>query len=57
MVRMAITFAILALVAGVLGFGNLAGGFADIAKILLFVFLVLAVISFIMGRRVVDSGV
>jgi len=55
MVRWAITFAILALVAGVLGFGNLAGSFADIAKILLFVFLVLAVISFIMGRRVVDA--
>jgi len=57
MIRWAITFAILALVAGVLGFGNLAGDFAYIAKILLFVFLVLAVISFIMGRRVVDSGI
>jgi len=54
MIRWAITFAILALIAGVLGFGNLAGGFADIAKILLFVFLVLFVISLIMGRRAVD---
>jgi uncharacterized membrane protein YtjA (UPF0391 family) len=51
MMRWAIIFAILALVAGVLGFGNLAGDFAYIAKILLFVFLVLFVISLIFGRR------
>ena len=54
MVRLAITFFVLALVAAVLGFGNMAGDLAWIAKILLFVFLVLAVLSFIMGRRVVD---
>ena len=57
MVRLAITFFILALVAAFLGFGNMAGDLAGIAKILLFVFLVLAVLSFIMGRRVVDSGI
>lgn len=50
MIRWAIAFAILALVAGVLGFGNMAGDFAYIAKILLFVFLVLAVISAVVGR-------
>jgi uncharacterized membrane protein YtjA (UPF0391 family) len=55
MIRWAITFAILALVAGVLGFANLAGDFAYIAKILLFVFLVLFVLSLIMGRRAVDG--
>ena len=57
MVRWAITFVILALVAAFLGFGDLAGDLAWIAKILLFVFLVLAVLSFVMGRRVVDSGI
>lgn len=51
MLRCAILFAILALVAGVLGFGGLAGDFAYIAKILLFVFLVLFVMSLIFGRR------
>ena len=50
MIRWAIAFAILALIAGVLGFGGRAGDFAGIAKILLFVFLVLVVISLIVGR-------
>jgi uncharacterized membrane protein YtjA (UPF0391 family) len=50
MLRWAILFAILALVAGVLGFGGLAGDFASIAKILLFVFLVLFVVSLVLGR-------
>ncbi len=54
MVRLAITFFILALVAAALGWGGMAGELAGFAKILLFVFLVLAVISFVMGRRVVD---
>ncbi|HKM55325.1 MAG TPA: DUF1328 domain-containing protein [Isosphaeraceae bacterium] len=57
MIRWAILFAILALVAGVLGFGGLAGDFALIAKILLFFFLVLFVISLVIGRRVLDSTV
>lgn len=57
MVRWAIAFAILALIAGVLGFGGLAGDFASISKILLFVFLVLFVVSLVLGRRVLDSPV
>jgi len=57
MIRWAITFAILALVAGVLGFGGLAGDFASISKILLFIFLVLFVISLFIGRRTLDSTV
>jgi uncharacterized membrane protein YtjA (UPF0391 family) len=50
MLRWAIMFAILAVVAAVLGFGGLAGDFSYIAKILLLVFVVLLVISLIMGR-------
>jgi len=50
MIRWAITFAVLALIAGVLGFGNLAGGFSEIAKYLVFVFIILVVVSFIFGR-------
>jgi uncharacterized membrane protein YtjA (UPF0391 family) len=57
MIRWAVIFAILALVAGVLGFGGLSGDFAYIAKALLLVFVVLFVISLIVGRRVIDSAV
>ncbi len=57
MLRWAILFAILALVAGVLGFGGLAGDFALIAKILLFLFLALFVVALVIGRRVLDSTV
>jgi uncharacterized membrane protein YtjA (UPF0391 family) len=47
MLGWAIVFAILALVAGALGFFALAGLAAVIAKALLFVFLILLVVSFI----------
>ena len=47
MLYYAVVFAILALLAGVLGFGSLT----VIAKALLFVFLALFVISLIFGRR------
>jgi len=51
MLYYAVVFAILALVAGVLGFAGLAGSFAFLAKILLFVFLALFVLSLVLGRR------
>jgi uncharacterized membrane protein YtjA (UPF0391 family) len=50
MLRWAIVFAILALIAGLLDFVGLQGDFAYIAKILLFVFLVLFIVSLIFGR-------
>lgn len=50
MLRWAILFAILALIAGVLGFGGLEGDFVWIAKVLLFVFLVLFIVSVVLGR-------
>ena len=52
MLNWAVTFFIIAIVAAVLGFTSIAGSAIDIAKILFFVFLVLAVISFVFGRRV-----
>lgn len=55
MLRWAIVFAILAIIAGVLGFGGLAGDFAFVAKILLFVFLVLFVLALIVGRTVIGG--
>lgn len=49
MLRAAIAFFILALVAIVLGAGGIAGVSMEIGRTLLFVFLVLAVISFIVS--------
>jgi uncharacterized membrane protein YtjA (UPF0391 family) len=50
MLRFAIIFLVIALIAAVMGFGNIAGESAYIAKILVFVFLVMAVLSFVLGR-------
>lgn len=51
MARWAILFFIVALIAAVFGFGGIAGDAAWIGQILLFVFLVLAVVTLITGRR------
>lgn len=50
MLRWAIMFAVLALLAGVLGFGGMSADFAWIARVLLVVFLVLFVVSLVVGR-------
>jgi uncharacterized membrane protein YtjA (UPF0391 family) len=50
MLSWAITFLVIALIAAALGFGGLAGTAAGFAKILFFVFLVMFVVSLIMGR-------
>lgn len=47
MLRMALVFLIVAMISAVLGFGLIADVSFDAAKILFFVFLVLAVVSFI----------
>ena len=51
MLNWAVTFFVIAIVAAVLGFTNIAGSAIDIAKILFFLFLVLFVLSLIFGRR------
>jgi len=51
MLSWAITFLVIALIAALLGFTSIMGTSIAIAKILFFVFLVLFVISLIMGRR------
>lgn len=50
MLYYALIFFIVAIVAGVLGFGVIAGTAAWVAKVLFFVFLILFVISLIRGR-------
>ncbi len=51
MLRWTITFIILAIIAGIFGFGGIAAGATSIAKILFFFFIVLFIISLITGRR------
>lgn len=51
MLRYAIGFFVVALIAGLLGFGLVGGMAYGAAKICFFVFLVLAVISLVTGRR------
>ncbi len=49
MLRWAIGFFVVALIAAVFGFGNLAAGAAGIGKLLFFGFLILAGISLVAG--------
>ena len=49
MLRYAIIFFVVALIAGVLGFGGVAAGAAGIAKILFWIFAVLFIISLVSG--------
>jgi uncharacterized membrane protein YtjA (UPF0391 family) len=52
MLYYAVIFFLVALLAGVLGFGVIAGTAASIAKILIVVFLILFVISLLRGRNI-----
>ena len=49
MLQFAVLLLVIALLAGLLGFGGLAGSFVGLAKIVFFVFLILAVLSFFFG--------
>jgi uncharacterized membrane protein YtjA (UPF0391 family) len=51
MLHYTIVFFIVAIIAAVLGFGVIAGTAALIAKICFFVFLILAVISLLAGKK------
>jgi uncharacterized membrane protein YtjA (UPF0391 family) len=51
MLAWALTFLVIALVAGLFGFGIIASTSIGIAKILFFVFLILFLVSLIAGRR------
>jgi uncharacterized membrane protein YtjA (UPF0391 family) len=49
MLYYAAIFFVIAIIAGVFGFGGIAAGAVEIAKILFFIFLVLFVVSLIAG--------
>jgi uncharacterized membrane protein YtjA (UPF0391 family) len=49
MLSWAIAFFVIAIVAAVFGFGGIAAGAADIAKVLFFLFLIAFVVSLVVG--------
>ncbi len=49
MLRWTVIFLVIAIIAAIFGFGNIAEGAADIAKILFYIFVVLFVLSLIFG--------
>jgi uncharacterized membrane protein YtjA (UPF0391 family) len=51
MIGLAIMFLILACIAAIFGFAGLVIAFAEIAKVLFFIFVVLFLISLIWGRK------
>ena len=52
MLRYAVTFMVIALIAAAMGFGLVGGMAYGAAKICFFVFLILAVLSLLSGRRI-----
>lgn len=55
LLKWAILFMIISLVAALFGFGGIAQGSADIAKVLFFIFLAICVVLFILGLTVYKS--
>ncbi len=51
MLQWAVVFFLIAIVAAIFGFSNIAASAVDVAKILFFIFIVLAILSFVFGRR------
>jgi len=51
MLRWAIIFLVIAIIAAIFGFGDIAAGATEIAKFIFFIFIVLFLISLIFGRR------
>jgi uncharacterized membrane protein YtjA (UPF0391 family) len=49
LLKWAVVFLIIALIAALFGFGGIAAGAADIARILFFIFLAVCVVFFILG--------
>ena len=49
MLHYAVVFFVIALIAAVFGFGGIAAGAVEIAKILFFVFLAMAVVAFVIN--------
>lgn len=51
MLSWSLSFFIIAIIAGVFGFGGISAAATGIAKILFFIFIIAFIISLLMGRR------
>ena len=49
MLRWAATFFVIAIIAAIFGFGGIAGGAVEIAKVLFYIFIVVFLISLVFG--------
>lgn len=47
MLHYAVVFFVIAIIAALFGFGGIAAGAVEIAKVLFFIFLILAIVSFV----------
>jgi uncharacterized membrane protein YtjA (UPF0391 family) len=56
MLRYAVIFFVIAIVAALFGFGGIASGAASIAKILFFIFITIAVITLLFGAFLFKKG-
>ena len=52
LLRWALIFLVVALIAALFGFGNIAEGAADIARVLFFIFLAIVVVLTVLGLTV-----
>jgi uncharacterized membrane protein YtjA (UPF0391 family) len=52
MLRWSVIFFVIAIIAAIFGFGGIAEGAADIAKVLFFIFLALFVIAILFGASI-----
>ena len=57
MIKWAIIFAVIGLIAGALGFGGVAGGAMGIAKFLFWAAIIIAVVLFVLGLTVAKKVV
>jgi uncharacterized membrane protein YtjA (UPF0391 family) len=55
LLKWAIVFFIISLVAALFGFGGIAQGAADIARVLFFIFLAICLVLFILGMTIYKS--
>ena len=51
MLHYAVIFFVIAIIAALLGFTGIAGSAIEIGKVLFFVFLILSVVMFVLGRK------
>lgn len=55
LLKWALIFLVISLIAGLFGFTNIASGSAEIAKLLFFIFLAICVVLFVLGMTIYKS--